>query len=354
MKSVSIKKLLGLIGITVAFAVVIVITLLYVRYAESRSLEKELDNRVKMTEISDRQPEYDIETSYGTIRVKLYNKTPEHLKNFEKLVKEHFYDSILFHRVINGFMIQTGDPYTKDTSKLDLWGQGGPGYTLPAEFVPEYTHKKGALAAARRGDRANPKKSSSGSQFYIVQNAENCMHLDGQYTVFGETIEGLDVIDRIAGAATDPYDRPYEDIQIITIRPVATDVKGALDSAAIYAGMDSAQVAKLDSLARAAGIDSTDYARLDSLAREHGLSNSQVKEGLKEAADIAKSLEGKSTEEVKEMAKDAAKEALKASGKSEKEVKDMAKKAIKEVKKQTEGLDLKKLDLKEVQDIIKK
>ena len=348
MKSVSLKKLLGIIGITIAFIVVIVITIFYVQYAEKMTIRQELGNKVKMAVISDRQPEYDIETSYGTIRVKLYNKTPEHQKNFERLVKEHFYDSILFHRVIEGFMIQTGDPNSKDTSLVDLWGQGGPGYTLPAEFVPEYTHKKGALAAARRGDRANPKKSSSGSQFYIVQNEENCMHLDGQYTVFGETVEGFEVIDKIAQAATDPYDRPYDDIRIITIRPVAEDVKGALDSAAVYAGMDPDQIARLDSLAREMGVDSTDYAKLDSLAREYGLSNSELKEGFKEAADVAKSLEGKSKEEMKEMAK----EAMDAAGVTEKEVKQAAKEALKEVKKNSDVLE--KLQLKGVQEIIKK
>ena len=133
---------------------------------------------------------------------------------------EHYYDSLLFHRVINGFMIQTGDPLTRDSSKVELYGTGGPDYTIPAEFVNEYYHKKGALAAARRGDVANPRKSSSGSQFYIVQDEMNCLHLDGQYTVFGETVEGLDVIDRIAAAETDMYDRPLKDIRILTIKPV--------------------------------------------------------------------------------------------------------------------------------------
>ena len=117
-------------------------------------------------------------------------------------------------------MIQTGDPLTRDSSKVELYGTGGPDYTIPAEFVNEYYHKKGALAAARRGDVANPRKSSSGSQFYIVQDEMNCLHLDGQYTVFGETVEGLDVIDRIAAAETDMYDRPLKDIRILTIKPV--------------------------------------------------------------------------------------------------------------------------------------
>lgn len=183
-----------------------------------------------------KEPLFDIVTTMGTIRVKLYEKTPKHKANFCKLVAEHYYDSLLFHRVINGFMIQTGDPYTKDSSKVELYGQGGPGYTVPAEFVPEYWHKKGALAAARRGDIANPKKSSSGSQFYIVQDEDNCLHLDGEYTVFGETVEGLDVIDKIASVPVDRYDRPLNDIRIIRIEPVATEDEKAenADSTATF------------------------------------------------------------------------------------------------------------------------
>jgi len=164
------------------------------------------------------EPVYDIITSMGTIKVKLYKKTPKHRDNFAKLVEEHFYDSLLFHRVINGFMIQGGDPYTRDTAKVELYGQGGPGYTVPAEFVNEYYHKKGALCAARIGDRANPKKASSGSQFYIVQDEMNCLQLDGEYTIYGETISGLDVIDRIASVPTDHRDRPVKDVRIITIK----------------------------------------------------------------------------------------------------------------------------------------
>lgn len=163
---------------------------------------------------------FDIETNLGTIKVKLYSKTPLHRENFEKLALGGYYDSLLFHRVINGFMIQGGDPFTRDTSAAAVakYGQGGPGYTIPAEFVPEYTHKKGALAAARRGDVANPKKESSGSQFYIVQDANACAQLDGAYTVFGETVSGLDVIDRIAQVATDQRDKPLMDVRIKTIK----------------------------------------------------------------------------------------------------------------------------------------
>lgn len=172
-----------------------------------------------MTSIQE-EPIYDIVTSMGTIRVKLYSKTPNHRDNFAKLAADHFYDSLLFHRVINHFMIQAGDPLTRDTSRVAEYGTGGPGYTVPAEFVKEYYHKKGALAAARRGDFANPTKASSGSQFYIVQDEDACLPLDDQYTVFGETIEGLEVIDRIAAVETDRYDRPLEDVRILAVNLV--------------------------------------------------------------------------------------------------------------------------------------
>ena len=165
------------------------------------------------------EPIFDIVTNYGTIKIKLYKNTPKHRENFAKLALSGFYDGILFHRVINGFMIQGGDPLTKDPANVDRFGTGGPGYTVPAEFVPEYTHKKGALAAARRGDAANPMKESSGSQFYIVQDPYTCAQLDGEYTVFGETVEGLDVIDKIAAVETDRRDRPVAQVKIISVKP---------------------------------------------------------------------------------------------------------------------------------------
>lgn len=177
--------------------------------------------------------QYDIVTTHGTMRVKLYNKTPKHRDNFKKLVAEKYYDGIRFHRVIEGFMIQAGDPYSRDTSKINMWGQGGPDYTIPAEFVNEYWHKKGALAAARKGDMANPKKASSGSQFYIVHDENACLHLDGQYSIFGEVIEGLDVIDKIASVDVDRMDRPYEDVKIITVKPVVVEVPVQTDSTAV-------------------------------------------------------------------------------------------------------------------------
>ena len=177
------------------------------------------------------EPEFDIVTTHGTMRVKLYSKTPKHRDNFVKLVKENYYDGIRFHRVIEGFMIQTGDPFSKDTTLINRWGQGGPNYTIPAEFVNEYWHKKGAIAAARKGDMANPTKASSGSQFYIVHDENSCLHLDGQYSIFGEVIEGLDIIDKIATVPTDMYDRPYEDVIIKTIIPVLAEPAVAAEPA---------------------------------------------------------------------------------------------------------------------------
>ena len=169
------------------------------------------------------EPQFDIVTSMGTIRIKLYEDTPKHKKNFIRLASLKYYDGILFHRVIPGFMIQTGDPFTKDyPDRADAFGTGGPGYTIPAEILPNHKHKKGALAAARKGDRANPEKASSGSQFYIVQDPRACAQLDGDYTVFGETVSGLDVVDKIASVKTGAkkQDLPNTDIKIISILPV--------------------------------------------------------------------------------------------------------------------------------------
>jgi cyclophilin family peptidyl-prolyl cis-trans isomerase len=178
-----------------------------------------------------------IKTSMGTIKAKLYNDTPLHRDNFIKLVNEGWYNGSPFHRVINEFMIQGGQ--NKD-GRLD------PGYTVPAEFKSNHFHKKGVLAAARQGDQVNPKKASSGSQFYIVQGKvyddktldmyESRMgkvfgarerqayktvggtpFLDGEYTVFGEVIEGLEVVDKIAGVKTGRMDVPVEPVTIISI-----------------------------------------------------------------------------------------------------------------------------------------
>lgn len=163
------------------------------------------------------EPVFDIVTNMGTIKVRLYSDTPKHRENFAKLALTGYYDKVLFHRVIKGFMIQAGDPLSKDPENRARFGTGGPDYTIPAEFVPEHNHKKGALAAARRGDAVNPYRESSGSQFYIVQDAGACAQLDGQYTVFGETISGFDVIDKISSVETDMRDCPLNDVKIITI-----------------------------------------------------------------------------------------------------------------------------------------
>jgi len=237
-----------------------------------------------------------LETSYGKIKVKLYPETVKHRENFLKLVNQGFYNGVLFHRVIASFMIQAGDPASKNTAKDAMLGSGDVGYTVPAEFIyPQYYHKHGALAAAREGDDVNPKKASSGCQFYIVQGktftdeqldsiekskeqkqearlfqdilstkqdevkkykAERSQakldalrdtilvqvhasmkkyptyklspqqradyktiggtpHLDGNYTVFGEVIEGMDIVEMISKAKTGANDRPVEDIKVI-------------------------------------------------------------------------------------------------------------------------------------------
>lgn len=239
-----------------------------------------------------------IKTTAGDITIKLYNETPVHRDNFIKLVEEHFYDSILFHRVIREFMVQAGDPESKTADKYAQLGTGDPGYDLQAEFVyPKYFHKRGALSAARKPDQANPERRSSGSQFYIVtgkkyrkydlqdleqqldqqepqsifdrlciQNRDSIIRLqaagddegimklqeelvaktkqtlqeqgpfkftqeqvdaymneggtpflDRQYTVFGEVVDGMKVVDKIEAAGTDIYDRPRKDIRIITM-----------------------------------------------------------------------------------------------------------------------------------------
>ena len=182
--------------------------------------EQAAETQTEMEKTQIAEPEFEMVTSHGTMKLKLYSMTPKHRDNFVKLVNEKYYDGMRFHRVIEGFMIQGGDPYSRDTSKINLWGQGGPDYTVPAEFVNQYWHKKGAIAAARKGDMANPTKASSGSQFYIVHDENNCLHLDGQYSIFGEVTEGLEVIDRIAAVPTDAYDRPYEDVMIISVKPL--------------------------------------------------------------------------------------------------------------------------------------
>lgn len=194
-----------------------------------------------------------IETSMGNITVMLYDETPLHRDNFIKLVESNFYDSILFHRVINNFMIQAGDPTSKNAATDVLLGDADTDYTIPAEFdYPKYYHKKGALAAARTGDDENPERRSSGSQFYIVQGrtftdekldkyeshlgikmpAEireyyktigGTPHLDTQYTVFGEVLEGMDVVNAIAAVETNKDDRPLVDVRILKMKIIKDD-----------------------------------------------------------------------------------------------------------------------------------
>jgi cyclophilin family peptidyl-prolyl cis-trans isomerase len=180
-----------------------------------------------------------IHTDYGDMKGFLYNETPKHRDNFKKNVEQGYYDGLLFHRVISGFMIQGGDPDSKTAKPGQRLGGGGPGYTVPAEFNQALIHKKGALSAARTGDQVNPQKASSGSQFYIVQGKKQAASqlsqspmkytdaqkqiyetiggtpfLDGGYTVFGEINEGLDVIDKIAAVQKDANDRPLQDVKM--------------------------------------------------------------------------------------------------------------------------------------------
>ena len=198
-----------------------------------------------------------VHTSFGDLVVELSDSTPGHRDNFVQLVEEGFYDSLQFHRVIKGFMVQGGDPDSKSASMTTRLGSGGPGYTIPQEIRPDHLHFKGALAAARQGDQVNPERASSGSQFYFVQGRSfaeaellglqarlnrdrtsgknefgysegeafeyspeaivryaeegGTPFLDNQYTVFGQVIEGLDIIDSIASVQTAAGDRPIEE-----------------------------------------------------------------------------------------------------------------------------------------------
>ena len=195
-------------------------------------------------------------TTAGVVDMKLYDETPAHRDNFVRLVKNHQYDSLLFHRVIKDFMIQGGDPASKNAVPGELLGEGDLGYTVEAEFMPDlHYHRRGALAAAREGDDVNPSKASSACQFYIVwgkvytkEQLESYMewykqrtgkelnvtpeqfeayttvggtpHLDGGYTVFGEVVKGLEVIETIQNVKCDGNDRPLRDVRIIKMELV--------------------------------------------------------------------------------------------------------------------------------------
>lgn len=197
----------------------------------------------------DRKRDVLVQTSMGDIVIRLSDSTPLHRDNFLKLVKKKYYDSVLFHRVIKNFMIQAGDPNSKNATAGQPLGNGGPNYTIPAEFRTTLFHKKGVIAAARMGDNVNPQKASSGSQFYIVQGKVftdagldstetfrlngrkipveqravyktigGTPHLDQGYTVFGEVVNGIDVVDKIASVQTSKAqdrDRPLQDVRII-------------------------------------------------------------------------------------------------------------------------------------------
>lgn len=205
-----------------------ILTSLFAQHSAPKSNSKEPEHEVLIT------------TSLGDIKIKLYNETPKHRDNFLKLVKEGYYEDLLFHRVINTFMIQGGDPDSRGAKPGKQLGEGGPEYSIPAEIVDGIYHKRGALAAARESDDVNPKRESSGSQFYIVQgkvypdltfvekryntklNDEQkkiysgvggTPQLDGKYTVFGEVLEGMDVVDKIASVKT-TKDRPDVDIKM--------------------------------------------------------------------------------------------------------------------------------------------
>ena len=199
-----------------------------------------------------------LETTAGNIRIALYDETPLHRDNFLKLTKAHEYDSLLFHRVIKDFMIQGGDIKSRHAQPGQRLGSGSYDYTVEGEFrLPAIFHRRGAVAMAREGDRTNPERRSSSTQFYIVwgrkyseaqldriqerldamtqgtvkltpemmevyQTVGGTPHLDGQYTVFGEVVEGMDVLERIQQMQTDPNDRPLEDVRILK----ATVTKG--------------------------------------------------------------------------------------------------------------------------------
>jgi cyclophilin family peptidyl-prolyl cis-trans isomerase len=215
------------------------------------SCNPKLSNGLRKKDLS---RDVEVVTTSGTLVIRLSDSTPLHRDNFLLLVKKGFYDSLLFHRVIRNFMIQSGDPDSRvgnPGKPLSQGGSGGPGYTIPAEFRPGLFHHRGALGAARTGDDVNPTRASSGSQFYIVQGKRftdagldsvetfrlkgrkippaqrevykeigGSPHLDLNYTVFGEVIRGMEIVDSIAAVATSgpPRDRPKTDVRILKMK----------------------------------------------------------------------------------------------------------------------------------------
>ena len=206
---------------------------------------------IAQTGTEQKRTEVLLETTEGNIRIALYNETPRHRDNFLKLVEEHFYDSLLFHRVVKDFMIQGGDMNSRQAQPGQRLGTGELDYTLEPEFrLPQLMHRRGVVAAARENDLVNPEQRSGAAQFYIVWGTKlddrqldviqqrldattkgrvvltdsmrqvyktvgGTPHLDGQYTVFGEVVEGLDVVDAIQQMPTDRYERPVEDVRIL-------------------------------------------------------------------------------------------------------------------------------------------
>lgn len=225
------------------------ITLLFGIYIIILSCNPRLSSGIRKNDL---KKDVQLETTRGTMVIRLSDSTPLHRDNFIRLVKKGFYDSIVFHRVIQNFMIQAGDPNSKQASDTQRLGSGGPGYTVPAEFRPPLFHQKGVIAAARMGDDVNPQKASSGSQFYIVQGkiftdagldsvetirlkrkipqehrevyktVGGTPHLDQNYTVFGAVVQGLNVIDSIASTTTNRQlgDRPVQNVRIVKARMV--------------------------------------------------------------------------------------------------------------------------------------
>ena len=158
-----------------------------------------------------------VETTMGTVEFKLYNETPLHRDNFIRLAEEHYFDSLLFHRVIDDFVIQGGDPNSKYAKPGEMLGDGEPDYRVPAEIRVDQgiTCVKGSVLAAREGDDVNPQRESCASQYCFMMRP--CPHLDGAYTVFGEVTEGMEVLEAIQKVETDEYDRPLEDVRMLKV-----------------------------------------------------------------------------------------------------------------------------------------